>query len=418
MSTDPFNAFTDRTPDRQGGAGPLAGRTFAAKNLFDVAGLPTRAGAALRRAAPPATRDAFAVRALEGAGARLLGTTNMDEFAFGFTTENSHDGPTRNPHDPARVAGGSSGGSAAAVAAGLVDVALGTDTNGSIRVPAALCGIFGLKPTFGRLSRAGAFPFVASFDHVGPLARDLGWLAAAYDALQGADPEDPAQAPRPVEPVGDAARQGLAGLSVARLAGHFEGAAEEACLAPARAAAALLGATETIAPPLATEARAAALLITLAEAGALHLPALRTQADAYDPLVRDRLLAGALLPAAWVIDAQRVRARFASVMRAVFTRFDVLVAPAVPTRALPIGTSSVTLAGETFPARPHLGWFTQPISAIGLPAMAVPCAAMVEGLPVGVQLIAAPWREDHLFRAAGALVAAGFAASPDILRKG
>src|SRR5580704_10577455 len=151
--------------------GPLAGVPFAAKNLFDVAGLATLAGSKINRERAPATRDATALRRLEAAGAVLVGALNMGEYAYDFTGENVHYGDCRNPHDRSRMAGGSSSGSAAAVAGGLVPLSLGSDTNGSIRVPSSFCGIFGLKPTYGRLSRAGTFPFVASLDHVGPLAR-------------------------------------------------------------------------------------------------------------------------------------------------------------------------------------------------------------------------------------------------------
>ena len=142
--------------------GPLAGVPFAVKNLFDVAGVTTLAGSRINRERPPAERDAAAVAALRRAGAVLVGCLNMDEYAFGFTTENAHYGPTHNPHDPTRIAGGSSGGSAAAVAAGLVPLSLGSDTNGSIRVPASLCGVFGLQPTYGRVSRAGVVLFAGS----------------------------------------------------------------------------------------------------------------------------------------------------------------------------------------------------------------------------------------------------------------
>jgi aspartyl-tRNA(Asn)/glutamyl-tRNA(Gln) amidotransferase subunit A len=167
---------------------PLAGVPYAVKNLFDVAGHTTLAGAELFSQRPAAAADSWAVRQLRSAGGLLTGMVNMDAYAYGFTTENSHYGATRNPHDLARIAGGSSGGSAAAVAAGLVHFSLGTDTNGSIRVPASLCGIFGLKPTFGRLSRSGSHPFVASLDHIGPFARRVSDLASVYDALQGRDP--------------------------------------------------------------------------------------------------------------------------------------------------------------------------------------------------------------------------------------
>ena len=172
-------------------AGPLAGVPFAVKNLFDIAGVVTLAGSRINRELPPASQDSTAVERLRSAGAILVGALNMDEYAYGFTTENSHYGATRNPHDLTRVAGGSSGGSAAAVAAGMVPITMGSDTNGSIRVPAAFCGVFGLKPTYGRVSRAGAFLFVESFDHVGPFARSVRDLAAAYDVLNGPDPRDP-----------------------------------------------------------------------------------------------------------------------------------------------------------------------------------------------------------------------------------
>ena len=172
-------------------APPLAGVPFAVKNLFDIAGLPTLAGSKINRDAPPAGRDAALIERLEAAGAILVGALNMGEYAYDFTGENVHDGPARNPHDLTRMTGGSSGGSAAAVAGGLVPLALGSDTNGSIRVPSSLCGLFGLKPTYGRLSRARTFPFAASFDHVGPLARSARDLAIAYDAMQGHDPDDP-----------------------------------------------------------------------------------------------------------------------------------------------------------------------------------------------------------------------------------
>src|SRR5260221_5708953 len=160
--------------------GPLAGVPYAVKNLFDVAGLVTLAGSKINRDHAPAGNDATAIQRLAAAGAVLVGALNMDEYAYGFTTENSHEGPTRNPHDLARSAGGSSGGSAAAVAAGQVPFTLGSDTNGSIRVPSSLCGIFGLKPTYGRLPRNGSYPFVASLDHPGPFARSARDLALTH----------------------------------------------------------------------------------------------------------------------------------------------------------------------------------------------------------------------------------------------
>ena len=214
-SFDPgVNAFTDvlaaRALDRADAldtalmdgatAGPLAGIPFAVKNLIDIAGLPTRAGSKINRERPAALRDGALVRRLEAAGGILIGALNMGEYAYDFTGENVHDGDAHNPHALDHMTGGSSGGSGAALAAGMVPLTLGSDTNGSIRVPAAFCGCFGLKPTYGRLSRAGSFPFVGSLDHLGPMARSVADLALAYDAMQGPDPDDPVATTRPPEP--------------------------------------------------------------------------------------------------------------------------------------------------------------------------------------------------------------------------
>src|SRR5215813_1904164 len=251
--------------------GPLAGVPLAVKNLFDIAGLPTLAGSKINRECAPAPRDATLVARLEAAGAVLVGALNMGEYAYDFTGENVHYGPSRNPHDVQRMTGGSSGGSGAAVAGGLVPVALGSDTNGSIRVPSSLCGIFGLKPTYGRLSRAGTFPFVASLDHVGPLARSVTDLALAYDAMQGHDPEDPVCVRRAVEPTLGRLALGMHGLRVAVAGGHFKrGAAPEALAAVARVAQ-TLNVRREIEIPEAARARAAAFIITTSEGASLHL---------------------------------------------------------------------------------------------------------------------------------------------------
>ncbi|WP_312837227.1 amidase family protein, partial [Pantoea sp.] len=199
----------------------LAGIPYAVKNLFDVAGHTTLAGASLFSDRSAARQDAWAVGKLNRSGALLSGMLNMDAYAYGFTTENSHYGATRNPRDLTRIAGGSSGGSAAAVAAGLVPFSLGTDTNGSIRVPASLCGVFGLKPTFGRLSRSGTHPFVASLDHIGPFARRSEDLAQVYDCLQGRDAGDAFQADRPAAATLPALRQGADTLRCGVLGGFF-----------------------------------------------------------------------------------------------------------------------------------------------------------------------------------------------------
>jgi len=424
------NAFTDLTAERAhrraaeidaglaahdgpiGPAAPLLGVPFAVKNLFDVAGLPTRAGSKIERDRPPALHDSPLIARLEQAGAVLVGALNMDEYACGFTTENSHDGPTRNPHDTARIAGGSSGGSAAAVAAGQVPLTLGSDTNGSIRVPASLCGTFGLKPTYGRLPRTGTYPFVASLDHLGPFARTAQDLALAYDAMQGLDRRDPACAERPVEPTARTLADRIDTLRIAVLGDYFqEQAGPEARHAVARVADALR-VQRSVSLPQAARARAAAFVISNAEGGALHLPDLRTRAADFEPLSRDRLLAGALLPAGWVVQAQRLRRWFALRAAELFQEVDVLIAPATPCAAPAIGTEWLTINGQRLPARPSLGLLTQPISLIGLPVCAVPVWNCHPTMPIGVQLIAAPWREGMLLRVAHQLELTGVAQAP------
>lgn len=394
---------------------PLLGVPFAVKNLFDIAGLPTLAGSKIERDSTPARGDALLVRRLESAGAVLVGALNMDEYAYGFTTENSHVGPAHNPHDLTRIAGGSSGGSGAAVAAGQVPLTLGSDTNGSIRVPASLCGIFGLKPTFGRLPRTGSYPFISSLDHLGPFARSVRDLALAYDAMQGPEthaPRDPGCAQRAADPVAAQLSQGTRGLRIGVLGGYFrERALPEALSAVDRVAEAL-GAHQTVELPMVEAGRAAAFLITNAEGAALHLHDLRQRPQDFEPLSRDRFLAGALIPAAWVARAQRVRRLYAEQVARLFERFDILLAPSTPCAATPIGAEWFDLNGQRLPVRPNMGVLTQPISCIGLPVCAVPVWGAHASLPIGVQVIAAPWREDLALRVAAALEAANVVHSP------
>ena len=390
---------------------PLAGVPYAAKNLFDIAGLTTLAGSKINRDLPPAKEDSALVARMRGAGAVLVGALNMDEYAFGFTTENAHYGTARNPHDLTRIAGGSSGGSAAAVAAGMVPITLGTDTNGSIRVPSSLCGIFGIKPTYGRLSRRGAYLFAASLDHVGPFARSAADLAATYDALQGQDLGDHAQARRAMEPTEQLLKDGLGDLRIAVAGGYFKQNAGPQALAALESASRALKVTREVILPEAQRARAAGFVITAAEGSNLHLPDLRTRPDDFDPAIRDRFLANALTPAAWYVQAQRFRLWFYhSVLRA-FADADVIIAPATPVPATVIGAETFELNGVQMPARPSMGLLTQPLSFIGLPIVAVP----VHGLgpmPIGLQVIAKPWREADALRVAAALEAAGVASAP------
>lgn len=381
---------------------PLAGIPYAVKNLFDVAGHSTLAGARLFSERPAAHEDAWAVNRLRESGALLSGMLNMDAYAYGFTTENSHYGATHNPRDLSRVAGGSSGGSAAAVAAGLVHFSLGTDTNGSIRVPASLCGIFGLKPTFGRLSRSGTHPFVASLDHIGPFARRVDDLALVYDLLQGHDSRDAFQADRPVAPTFPALAQGDSGLRCGVLGGFFTTWCDEDARAALAVAAHALQANQEVEMPEAELARSAAFIMTASEGGNHYLPALRQMPEQFEPNSRERLLAGAMMPGAWYVQAQRFRRYFQQQVLTLFDHFDVLIAPATPCSAITIGQESIHINGQDLPAKASMGMLTQPISFLGLPVCTVPLATK-SGLPIGLQLIAAPFKEEAALRAAYAL---------------
>src|SRR5438477_1000628 len=390
--------------------GPLAGVPFAVKNLFDVQGLSTRAGSKINRELPPSARDASLIERMEAAGAVLVGALNMGEYAYDFTGENVHDGPSRNPHDVTRMTGGSSGGSGAAVGGGLVPLALGSDTNGSIRVPSSFCGIFGLKPTFGRLSRARSFPFVFSLDHLGPFARNSGDLALAYDAMQGSDGDDAACTARPIEPVTPSLSRDIGNLRVAIAGGYFQtNVFPEAVEAVARVAKAL-DAARIVEIPEAARARAAAYVITTTEGASLHLHRLRKRPNDFDPAVRDRLLAGAMIPAPLVDRAQKFRRWYRARVLEIFESVDVIIAPATPCVAPKLGQATFVLDGVELPVRANIGIHTQPISFIGLPVVAVPVP--LEPMPIGVQIIAAPWREDIALRVAHALERIGVVAAP------
>ncbi len=421
-----YNAFTTVTAERARkeaaaidtalargeDVGPLAGVPYAVKNLFDVAGLTTIAGSRIDADNPPAMRDATAVRQLQATGAVLVGALNMAEYAYGYTTENTHYGPARNPHDVARSSGGSSGGTGAAIAGGLVPVALGSDTNGSIRVPASLCGLFGLKPTFGRLSRQGVRLFAASFDHVGPLARSVRDLAAFYDAMQGSDSDDVVCAATGVQPALPELDRGREGLRVAIADDYFAPRGIDHALAVVEHVARALDVSQRVTIPEAARARAAAIVITAAESGNLHFADVRKRPKDFDPTTRDHFLSGTLVPANWVTQAQRFRQWYRLQANQLFRSFDIIIAPATPCAAPLLGQEHVmTINGVEMTARRHLGMFTQPISFIGLPVVVAP--VHLDGkLPIGVQIIAAPWRELDALRLAWYLEREGIASAP------
>lgn len=416
QSNPRLNAFTHVTRDRMlceaakidrlraSGATlpPLAAVPYAVKNLLDITGEVTLAGASLNSSNPVAKADAWAVSRLTSQGALLSGMLNMDAYAYGFTTENSHYGVTRNPRDISRVAGGSSGGSAAAVAAGLVHFTLGSDTNGSIRVPASLSGILGLKPTFGRISRSGSQQFVASLDHIGPMARCAADLSQVYDAMQGTDPQDTFQADKPTTETFSRLTLGQQGLRTAVLGGYFSTWCDEHAKAAVQQVAKALDAQEEVEMPQAELARSAAFLITASEGGNQYLPLLRSIPQQFEPFSRERLLAGAMIPAAWYVQAQRFRHQFQQQVLPLFEHWDILIAPSTPCSATLIGQETIRINGADLPTRASMGMLTQPISFLGLPVVSVPLMT-ASGLPIGLQLIAPPWREDLCLRAAWAL---------------
>lgn len=384
--------------------GLLAGVPFAVKNLFDIAGITTLAGSKINREQPPAPQDATAITKLQQAGAILVGALNMDEYAYGFVTENSHYGATPNPHDLTRISGGSSGGSAAAVSAKLVPFTLGSDTNGSVRVPAALCGVYGLKPTYGRLSRKGAFLFSSSLDHIGAFANSVGDLVKIFAVLQGHDPQDPVCTKKPPESNFSVIGNNIADLRIAVADGYFsEGATPEA-LDPVAKVAKTLNLTQSVTIPESHRARAAAYIITAVEGANLHLKNLQSRPQDFDQATRDRFLAGALIPASWYTQAQKFRSWYRRQVQDIFQQVDIILAPTTPCVAPKLGQTTLKIAGEEILVRPNLGRFTQPLSFIGLPVLSIPVKQSTT-LPLGVQIIAAPYQELSIFRIADFLEA-------------
>ena len=393
--------------------GPLAGVPFAVKNLFDIQGEITLAGSLINRSNQAAKNDALLIQRLEAAGAILIGGLAMGEFAYDFTGENAHYGNCANPWALDHMSGGSSSGSGSAAAAGLVPLTLGSDTNGSIRVPASFCGIFGLKPTFGRLPRTGTYPFSDSLDHLGPMAKTVFDIALSFDAMQGHDEEDSACVNRPVLKTCSTLNGAIDSLKISRAGGYFSTnefpqatkAVEKIC----RALSVDASEDKTVVVPGALEGRSAAYLITNIEGSAHHLKHIQSRATDFDPDTRDRFIAGALLPGSWYIRAQQVRNWYFKQVLNMFEDVDILIAPATPFTAPQMGQKYFSIAGEKQLLRPNLGYFTQPISAIGLPSIVVPTLDDESNMPIGVQIIAAPWREDLCLQVAYFLEQNGFA---------
>jgi aspartyl-tRNA(Asn)/glutamyl-tRNA(Gln) amidotransferase subunit A len=379
--------------------GELAGVPFGIKAMVDVAGIVTTGGSALYRDAPAAKHDAAVVRKLEDAGAVCVGAQNMDELGMGGTTENACFGPTRNPHDRARTPGGSSGGSAAAVAAGMVPLSIGSDGLGSVRLPASLCGVFGLRPTRGVIDDTGVLGAGGTLATLGPLSRSSADISLCHRVMAS-----PAAAS--TDTASNAAR-----IRIATVGGYFREALDDDAAQALRQTVDALRIEREVEFPDTRRAKAAAILVNAAESATGRIDALRMRLDRFDPMTRERFLAHALLPAQWYLAAQRFRRWHAERMEHLFRDVDVLVVPATPCVAPTIGARTLRLGSADVPTGPALGWFTQPIAGTGCPALTVPVARPGR-LPIGVQLVARRHRDDLLFRVAAELEALGVAAAP------
>ena len=386
--------------------GQLHGVPVAVKDVIDVAGMQTTAASKVLRDSPPASADAIVVERLRRAGAIVVGKLNTHEFAFGASTTSAAFGAARNPWDTERICGGSSGGSAAAVAAGLVTGTLGTDTAGSIRIPAAFCGVTGIRPTTGRVPNHGVVPVSWTYDTAGPLARTAEDCAILLDVIAGPAAADPATTAAAAEPCLDGIGRGVEGLRIGVVA-HLvdEVPADPRVVAAVEAALEeleRLGArVERVDARFLRRAEVVQQLVMLPEAAEAHLPWLRTRLAEYGPDVRARLLAGLLLPSSAPVTGQRARRALAAEARPLFERFDLLASPEMPIVAPRIGEDPVEVAGQRLPYRLSLIPFNSPWSCLGLPTASVPCG-FVDGLPVGLALTGRRLGEATVLRAAHA----------------
>jgi len=376
--------------------GPLHGIPISLKDLIDTRGIRTTCGSRIRAEHVP-TEDAAVTARLRDAGAVLLGKTALHEFAYGVTTNNPHFGATRNPWDPERIPGGSSGGSGAAVAAGLGPVSIGTDTGGSIRIPAALCGVVGLKPTYGRISRHGIFPLAWSLDHPGPLTRTVEDAALVLQAIAGPDARDAATLGHDLPDFTEALDHPVAGLRVGVVADEYHrettGDVRTVFEEALRALGALGLHLEDVALPHAAESGIAQTTIIMSEAASVHERWLRERPEDYGAEVRARLRRGQFFSATQYLRAQKVRTLLAQEVGELFRRYAALVLPATPCVATLITQDTVVIGDHTSDVRSVLTRMTRFANFTGVPAITVPCGFGADGMPVGLQIAGRPWDE-------------------------
>ena len=385
--------------------GPLHGIPVGLKDLYYTKGIRTTVGTKILRDFVP-EYDAAVTERFADAGAILMGKLQMHEFALGATSVNPHDGPARNPWNPDRITGGSSGGSGAAVAAGQCMAALGSDTGGSIRIPGALCGIVGLKPTFGRISRHGVYPLSWSLDTVGPMTRAVRDSAIVLNALAGHDPRDPSSANVPTEDFTDGIEGGISGLRIGIPDDFFyDVISPEVAEAVCRAAGVLadLGAeVERCSIPALNHALGISSAILVTEAAETVFDKLRDRPQDIGADVRARLRLGAVTPAVDYIKAQRARSAYNAQLDEAMQRYDLLLAPSVAVGATGIDQEFVEIAGSQENALSLMSRLTRPFNLTGQPTISVPCGFTDEGMPIGMQLAGRQWREATVLRAAHA----------------
>jgi aspartyl-tRNA(Asn)/glutamyl-tRNA(Gln) amidotransferase subunit A len=381
--------------------GPLHGVPVALKDLVYTAGVRTTMGSAFFEDHVP-DHSATVVGKLDEAGAVVVGKTNTHEFAYGPTGDRSRFGPSRNPHDPARISGGSSGGSAVAVAADLCYGALGSDTGGSVRIPAALCGVVGMKPTFGRVSKHGVFPLSWTLDHVGPMTRTVRDNALLLTTLAGYDPEDPYSAQRPPEDFARDLERGVRGAVFGVPEGfyfeHVEDEVEERVREAAGVFAGLGAEVRSVEIPHLRETLKAQRLTLAVEAYAVHEERLTSEPGRFGDEVRERLMDGERPKAHRYATAQQVKIRAVREFREALEGVDVLLTPTVPISATEIGQREVRIGGYDEGVRSALTRLTGPTNLTGFPSLSVPCGLTAAGLPVGLQIIGRPFEEATLYR--------------------
>lgn len=381
--------------------GPLHGIPYAAKDLFLTRGIRTTCGSRVLAEFVP-RYDAAVIERLSFAGAVLLGKLNMHEFAYGTTSVNPHYGAVCNPWDRERITGGSSGGSAAALASSFALLTLGTDTGGSIRIPSALCGVAGLKPTYGRVSRYGVYPLCWSLDHPGPMAKRVADLAVAMSVLAGWDARDPASSRAPVPRYTGSLKRGLEGIRLGvpqtyffdRLEGEVHRAVKKALDDLKRMGARL----RPIPLPWLAEGSAAAFLVLLAEAAAALEKWRLTRFQELGADVRSRLHLGVAVQAAQYLKAQRIRRKIGERFLEVFKKVDAILTPQLPITAPKIGQASISWGKKEEPVPTALTRFTRVYNFLGAPALSVPCGFSPAGLPIGLQVVGPPFAEEMVLR--------------------